>query len=260
MVLERTIKHKTRFNGETRQYFAYRPDEAKELGIEFVPWRRIHVPKRGIKQNSTIWVLSDDGLVVPVYGTKFTRNRQLILETPFGHFPLPRTRYKGVMNILSTSRAQTEDFVSGRGQPKHLLSSNIVQMAAHGLDVEEIVSLLCVSETSSRANHIRKYYKSKECVKMVREEVREILRRVGLSEERVVEMLIEAHDTAKEKRDASNMLRATENLIDMYGMKEKNKESVTRTLEVESSTEDLERLERVQERVKIEQKNDREGD
>lgn len=133
-------------------------------------------------------------------------------------------------------------------------------MAAHGLDVEEIVSLLCVSETSSRANHIRKYYKSKECVKMVREEVREILRRVGLSEERVVEMLIEAHDTAKEKRDASNMLRATENLIDMYGMKEKNKESVTRTLEVESSTEDLERLERVQERVKIEQKNDREGD
>lgn len=94
---------------------------------------------------------------------------------------------------------------------------------------------------------------------MVREEVKEILSRMGLTEERVVQMLLEAHDVAKEKRDASNMLRATENLIDMHGLKDKTKETTTRTLELESSTEDLAKLERVQERIKLEQKDDREG-
>ena len=92
---------------------------------------------------------------------------------------------------------------------------------------------------------------------MIKDEVREILQRVGLTEDRVVQMLLDAHEVAKEKRDAANMLRATENLVDMYGLKDKAKETQTRTLEIESEVEDLQRLENVKERAKLTQKDER---
>jgi len=89
---------------------------------------------------------------------------------------------------------------------------------------------------------------------MVREEVRNILNNCGLTEEKVVTMLLDAHEVAKSKSDAANMLRATENLVDMYGLKDKAKESTTNTLELDSEVEDLERLESVKERLKLTQK------
>ena len=70
-------------------------------------------------------------------------------------------------------------------------------------------------------------------------------------------MLLEAHDVAKEKRDASNMLRATENLIDMHGLKDKAKETNTQTIEIGSEVEDLQRLENVKERLKLQQKTEK---
>ena len=258
-ILRREVQHRTRFGGEKRVHEAFLEADAIERGIDYTPWRRLHIPKKGFPENETIWILSDDGVVFPIYGIRFTRDKQLIVESAFGHFGLPRRRHLGKINVLSSSKVRTEDFVRSKRQPRTHLRGNIIQMAAHGLDVDEIVSLLCVSSASERADYIKSFYKSEECVNMVREEVKEILSRMGLTEERVVQMLLDAHDVAKEKRDASNMLRATENLIDMHGLKDKAKETTTRSLELESSTEDLEKLERVQERIKLEQKDASEG-
>ena len=206
-----------------RVHEAFLEADAIERGIDYTPWRRLHIPKKGFPQNETIWILSDDGVVFPIYGIRFTRDKQLIVESPFGHFGLPRRRHLGKINVLSSSKVRTEDYVRSKRQPRTHLRGNIIQMAAHGLDADEIVSLLCVSSASERADYIKSFYKSEECVKMVREEVKEILSRMGLTEERVVQMLLELTTLRKKKRDASNMLRATENLIDMHGLKDKGR-------------------------------------
>lgn len=94
---------------------------------------------------------------------------------------------------------------------------------------------------------------------MVREEVRKILENCGVTEEAVVKMLLEAREVALEKKDAANMLRAAENFVDMYGMKEKDRQIDTRTFEVESEVEDLKKLEKVSDRLKLTQKEEKDG-
>ena len=55
------------------------------------------------------------------------------------------------------------------------------------------------------------------------------------------------------------MLRAAENFVDMYGMKEKDRQTDTRTFEVESEVEDLKKLEKVSDRLKLTQKEEKDG-
>lgn len=252
MKLERQVQHKTLFNGEKRLWVAYSEDEVPpEIHYEY--WKT-HNYDRVTTEGKVIWILSDDGMVVPIYSVAHVKGT-IVLRGPFGTFLLPRNKRKeAVMHVLFSNRAQVEDYAGYKKKPGALQKALVCKLAAHGMDVGEIIDVLCVSKDSERAKRLKRYYRSEECSIMVREEVRNILNNCGLTEEKVVTMLLDAHEVAKGKSDAANMLRATENLVDMYGLKDKAKESTTNTLELDSEVEDLERLESVKERLKLTQK------
>lgn len=257
-MLERRIAHTKLFNGETRTYHAYRVDEVPP-DVSYEYWKKQHYDGPRINGGEIVHVLSDDGMVVPIFHVAYIRSG-IVLRGPWGVFLLPRTHTnKAYMRVLGENVAQVEDYFSYKRVPNALLRGVVTRLAAHGLDVNEILSFTCVDPSGCKAMRIKKFLRSEECHRMIREEVRQILNNCGMTEEKVIKMLLDAHDVAKLKNDAANMLRAAENLVDMYGLKDKMKETTTQTLEIGSEVEDLQRLESVKERLKLQQKTENEA-
>jgi len=92
---------------------------------------------------------------------------------------------------------------------------------------------------------------------MIKKEVKDVLSEMGIDEKKVVEMLLEAYKTALGKEDVSNMLRTTENFVDMLGMKDKNRETVSEKMELSTEHADLAKLESIERRIMLEKKVDR---
>lgn len=256
MKLERRIQHKTLFNGECRLWTAYSVDECPK-DVEYVPWREFEYTEENCR-DKVFHVLSDDGMVVPVFNVGYIKTG-IVLKTPFGHYVLaPMNKGQSVMNVLVENQGQLEDYAGRKHHSSAMTEAVVSQLAAHGMELNEIIKILTLHPFGQKAQKIRKFYKSEECRNMIRDEVRTILNNCGITEEAVVKMLLEAHEVAKEKRDCSNMLRATENLVDMYGLKDKAKETTTQTIEIGNEVEDLQRLENVKERLKLQQKVEKE--
>lgn len=251
--LSRTVQHITRYNGEKRTYYAYPEQEAQKLGIDYLYWKDVkYQPIR----NTLFYVLSDDKVVIPVWDVTFT-NVFIILRTPFGNFALPKFKSKDAkMVVLPENKAYEEDSLKKKCSSHAYLKQVIASFASRGLSKEEILDSLCANPTQrgTRQDFIKKFLTTQECKTMVRDEVRDMMNAVGLTEQKVLQYLLDAHKMAVSKQDVSNTLRSVETMIDLFGLKDRKKETTTQTMELESSHEDLERLERVQERVKLEQK------
>ncbi len=249
------MQHRTLFNGECRLWTAYSVDECPP-DIEYVPWRDYQYSEANCR-DKVFHVLSDDGMVVPVFSVGYIRTG-IVLKTAFGHFVLtPRNKSKCRMHVLVENQGQLEDYAGRKHCSSAMTEAVVSQLAAHGLELNEILKILTVHPLGEKGKRISKFYKSEECRNMIRNEVRTILNNCGITEESVVKMLMDAHEIAKEKRDCSNMLRATETLVEMYGLKDKAKETTTNTIEIGSEVEDLQRLENVKERLKLQQKTEK---
>lgn len=258
-MLSRTIKHAKRFNGETRTWYAYTEAEAAENGIEYGYWRDASRTASEYSEANPQYVLTDDKYVIPVFDICPMRG-SVILKTPFGYYPMPRDARRTAEMIVVGKRALSENQDSLYRKSRKTTNAIVAQLAAHGLTLNEVLAMLDIAPQSDRERAIKRFYASKECNQMIREEVKNILRACDITEEKVIRMLLEAHEVAKGKRDASNMLRATENLVDMFGLKDKVKETTTQTIEIGSEVEDLERLESVKERLKLSQTTAKEGE
>jgi hypothetical protein len=75
-----------------------------------------------------------------------------------------------------------------------------------------------------------KYFK-----KMVKEETDKLLDTHGFTGDYVMELLKEAINIAKTKKDVGNLMKAVDNLQDLHGMKEKKVQVDTRQIEVTST-------------------------
>ena len=78
--------------------------------------------------------------------------------------------------------------------------------------------------------------------KMVKTEITEVLAEKNVDPSRVVDMINDAFIIAKEKNDPANMLRASENFIDMLGMKQKKNEP--KYTEIEGESIDFEEIQK----------------
>jgi len=256
MKLTHSIQHRTLFDGKRIEWTAYTEDEAP-ADLVYCYWKDYDYSEANCR-GKVFHVLSDDGLIVPVYHVAYVR-AGVVLQSAFGEFIIPRrNKAKAKMLVMAESKGHLEDYFSYQKHARPATQSIVAQLASHGLDINEILAILTIHPKGDKSQWIRKFYKSEECAKMIREEVKTILNNCGITEEKVIKMLMEAHEVAKEKRDCSNMLRAAETFVDMYGFKDKTKETTTNTLELGSETEDLQRLENVKERLKLSQKKESE--
>ena len=84
---------------------------------------------------------------------------------------------------------------------------------------------------------------------MVRDELQELLKEHGMTEEYTLQLLSDTIDTAKAKGDVTNLMRAVDNLQDMHGMKEKNQIKTTEQIEATSSTELIDELRKTEDKL-----------
>ena len=66
---------------------------------------------------------------------------------------------------------------------------------------------------------------------MVREELVKLLTEHGMTEDYTLNLLEETIQLAKSKKDVTNLMRASEKLMDLHGMNEKQKTVTTQSLE-----------------------------
>ena len=88
---------------------------------------------------------------------------------------------------------------------------------------------------------------------MVKDELSNLLKNKGLTEEYTLELLENTIKLAKDKKDVTNLMRAVDNLQDMHGMKEKNQVKTTEKLEAHSTIELLDELKKEEKSIQIEQ-------
>ena len=77
---------------------------------------------------------------------------------------------------------------------------------------------------------------------MVRDELQKLLTDHGLIEHYTLDLLEEAIGMARDKKDITNLIRVTENLQDMHGMKDKHLVKTTDKIEATSTTKLIDEL------------------
>jgi hypothetical protein len=88
----------------------------------------------------------------------------------------------------------------------------------------------------------------------VRKEVK-TTRFKGITQDMVLELHLEAIDVARKKKDPSNMLRATENLMDLLEMKP-GKKVITESMDFSLTSSIADQIESEEKRVKLQQKTE----
>lgn len=265
-ILSRKIRHRGYYNNEVRDYYGYPLEKCPE-GLEYMHWSKYyemehylltkHLLNQPYCNDPVVWVLSDDDYVIPVM-YHLTNQYYTMLKTPFGNFAKRPGKLAKMKVWLGGIPIEEDDVARGKLRNDHAhLKQVIVQLMTYGFSREEIIAQLCSNKRSRRARFIQKWSITKECKDMIKKEVKDVLSEMGIDEKKVVEMLLEAYKTALGKEDVSNMLRTTENFVDMLGMKDKNRETVSEKMELSTEHADLAKLESIERRIMLEKKVDR---
>jgi hypothetical protein len=218
------INHKT---GKV-YYSIYTKDEADKQGIEYKHWKEV---------NEGEYALSDDKLVALVIKKTFyphekTSGKSIYLRFPWGYF-MYQPHYK-TRKLLAEGRS-TPHTMSGKsqldvraGQDK---MKNLAMAYAQTMDYNLSIDMALGSTTPGEHRKWKRHMKSEVFRGMVRSELEALLADTGKDKEYTLDLLDKAIQMAVEKRDVTNLMRATEKLMDLHGMNEKTKTVTTHQIE-----------------------------
>lgn len=230
-----TINHKDIKLG-TRIYSIYTKDEAIAKKIDFKPW---HLAEQGE------YGLTDDNYVAQVIKRKKYMGSNTIntyLKYPFG-YTIFNDKYN--KKLFCGGRRSNHTF-SGKSTVEVDLNKakgrNLAMLAAQMHDLDYAIDLILGPHNYSQHRKWKRYTKTEVFKKMVREELQKLLTDRGFSEGDTLDLLQEAIDFARSQKNPANLLRAVENLIDIHGMKDKNKIKTTEQIEGSQTTKLLDEI------------------
>jgi hypothetical protein len=200
-------------NGDAIRKYAFSIEEANDNNINYIKWK--DVVKLKPSHENTIWVISDDDIVLEVHSIAKIGKAHIVI-TYFGRFFTNETdEYK--MNIINQNKTKPHP------ENKNTLDTHIKHIvatfASRGMDITDIVEYLKPSERQNKK--IRKFFSSTECISMVKQELKGILDRYGITEETVIENLIEINEQAVLSKNLKARLSVIKEYMDLLGMKEK---------------------------------------
>ena len=102
---------------------------------------------------------------------------------------------------------------------------------------------------------VRRLFKQQKVKDVIEDKLKETMKDKGITQEMVLELHMEAIDIARNKKDPSNMLRGTENLMDLLEMIP-GKRIVTESLEMGVTSNIADQIESEEKRLKLEQKTE----
>lgn len=223
-----------RLGGKKVIFEIYTEQEAKDRNIPYRHWKLCSPGDYG---------LSDDGFVgvclsKKVYKSKKKGTVNSVIFMAFGAAWLTKSGYinylerKANNTFSRTSARSSDEAQAARSKTKNAVILAADQLVRTGdIDFHKLGELFRPDQVDPTAT-MRRLFKSEIVQTMLREEVRKALEVKGITEETVVSRLDEAYGMALKSKDLPNMLRSTENFVEILHMKQKPVK-VTETLEVE---------------------------
>ena len=209
-----------KINGVKKTYLVYSKDEADKDSLEYKHWKEVEPGD---------YAITDDDYVAVCIGKKIytdkqkrkrafiklscgvgwvSKNTELLYEPnrDFGLYSQVKPDYWVNKEIRSTRFKNTVT-----AYVEQLLSDTGVNW--------DILGNIYRPEQRIPAATVRRLFKQQEVREVIEEKLKEILTSKGITQELVLDLHLEAIEVARGKLDPSNMLRATENLMDLLEMK-----------------------------------------
>jgi len=225
-VYTKTINHQDE-RGKT-DYNIYNIEEAKELGIDYVVWHRTEPGKYGC---------SDDGIVSKLISKKIydgkNGNKSIYLTFPVGSvFFSLNNKYKKKFN----ARNIRGPYNTGKRSrlEKRLRTSKARKAAilfAMYPDADMVIDMVLGQHSEATHHSWKRRFRTETFKKMVREELKALLKEKNFEERNVLDLLQETIDLCKSKKDTSTLMRAVSELMELHGMKDKDKTKSTDSIE-----------------------------
>tara|TARA_R100000664_G_C2759948_1_gene150420 strand:+ start:7810 stop:8568 length:759 start_codon:yes stop_codon:yes gene_type:complete len=247
-----TIKHK---DIGAKTYEIYTKEEADKERLEYSSWK-------DAKEGE--WALSDDGFVSKVIKRKeYTSNHEIdnvYLRFAWGYTfynPKYKTKELKVKGRKSNTTLSGKRPIEVKAKQKKM--QNLAMVYAQTMNTEDTIAKVCGEVNANEDRRIKRYMRTEVFKGMVREELSNLLKSHGMSEDYTLDLLERTIMMAKDKKDVTNLMRAVENLQDMHGMKDKHLVKTTDTIEATSTTKLIDEL-REEEQKLVAQRTTVKGD
>jgi len=214
-----------------REYRVYTKEEAEKHNIQFFDWRAVDPGQ---------WGLTDDGWVGECTNRRQYQKKDNVVFS-FGQFWYNPANKSGKCeyeprretgSYALTSPKQPWETYKGRKEYKDFVKVYVSQMLNGSIDYTVLGKVF-----GDKKNHeikARMLLKKEYVKEMIDKELRNVFSGKGIDEGTVIDMISAAHEVAKEKNDASNMLRAAENFVKILKMDAKEEKVDTFDAEVNS--------------------------
>ena len=245
-----------KISGMKKTYLVYTKDEAADDNIRYKHWKEVEPGG---------YALTDDDYVAVCIGKKtytdkqkrqrdfiklscgvgwVSKNTQLLYEPnrDFGLYSQVKPDYWVKKEIRST-------------RFKNAVVAYVEQLLSDTGVNWDIIGNIYRPEQKIPAATVRRLFKQQEVREVVEEKLKGILTDKGITQELVLDLHLEAIEVARGKLDPSNMLRATENLMDLLEMKP-GKRVTTESVEFGISSSIADQIASEEKKIKLEQKTE----
>jgi hypothetical protein len=228
-------------------YSVYTKDEAKKEGIEYKYWK---------EADEGEWALSDDEWVAKVIKRKeYPGNRNfsnIYLRLPWGYtffsdkYPTKKFKAEGRKSAHTFSGKREIEVVCNKPPMKKLAFGY-----AHMRDFDLAIDWAFGSVSADQRRSYKRKMRTETFKKMANKEMQELLSDHEMTQDFTMELLKNAIEFAKDKKDVTNMLKAVDNLQELHGMKDKGQVTTTNTLEASMTRKMLEDIEEEEKILKL---------
>ena len=241
-------------NGMKKTYFVYKKEEADNDALSYVHWKDAEAGD---------YALTDDDYVGKCINRKdytdkqgrcktfvklccgvgwTTKNAKILYEPnrDFGLYSQVKPDY-WVRKEVKTTRFKN----AVAAYVEQLLSSKQIDWT--------VIGNIYRPEQKTPEATVRRLFKQQEVKEVIEEKLKKTLLDKGITQDMVLDLHLEAIDVARKKKDPSNMLRATENLMDLLEMKP-GKKVITESMDFSLTSSIQDQIESEEKRVKLEQK------
>jgi hypothetical protein len=247
--IERKLK---KFGYRLKPFNVYTVEEAQAQDIKFKPWKKGKVGD---------WCETDDGWVVECIGDYKTGKKTQLM------FSCGRAWVDKSSKLVFTPRLESRNFYGTgvdswqKAELRKGRTKRVITMYAHmlldGRPIKwDLLGRIYRPDQLRPDITVKRLFKEKEITGLIDKKIRELGKERGITEDTAFEWIQKAAEIAAKKEDASNLMRAAENVVKIFGMEPK-KQIQTDTMQIDLSRQIEGQIEK--EEAKLVAKQEREG-
>lgn len=202
-------------------HYVYSKVEADEKGMVYFPWREAEQGQ---------WALTDDDYVAEclhakVYTNRKGRTRRMLRfvfgKVVVGNSPVIYQKFKERGDYNRIKPYDPNDQVNFKQRYRNFAFMYAQMMVYRGFVNWTMLGKAFNPTAINPKFNAKRLAKLPKMQKMINDEIKKALMDNNITADSVIKMVLEASDMAKGKRDATNMLKAADMLMDVLQMKVK---------------------------------------